>query len=463
MDDIINKLKKLADNIQDAKLGKRGKENHINSFTVIDEYQEWRAESENLFEKYFDTSNSLYSKFKSLPRDGNGHTLLGYFLQQYQIFKILVNKIEAGETMKTEKITPREEFGKEDGKSIFISHASLDKEIADAFVDLILQGALSVPINQIFCVSTDGTKIESGADWRDTIKENLLSAKINFLIVTSNYKESEVCLNEMGAAWVTSAKVIPLIVEPIDYKTVGIIQEPTQIEKLLNENSLDRIRDSVQESLNIPSNQIRSDRWTVKKKEFLSKVKRYIASNPFQIPVDRDAFNGLIKENIALNKTVDNLIEEKDSLESLIRDLVKAKDKNEVKDAIKKHKPNSDYDEFLNIVEDAKEQLDKFSPIIRGVIFREYTGKNIGVKFEGYREDIDEAIAEDYIDDELNADWRTTVQMKDIYNSLNEISEILEETIEEDFNERFSKDFKSPQKIDNISFWKEVFETNINF
>jgi len=337
MEKIIVKLKKLADNIQAAKLGKRGKENHINSYTVIDEYQEWRAETENLFEQYFDDANYQYQKFISLPRGGNGYTLMGYFAQQYPIFKVLINKIESGETMKSEKKVEKIEVANHnDGKSIFISHASKDKEIVDAFVDLILQGALSVPINQIFCVSTDGTKIKSGTDWRESIKENLLSAKVNFLIITPNYKESEVCMNEMGAAWVTSAVVLPLIVEPINYKTVGVIQEPTQIEKLLDENSLDRIRDMVQDVMGIPSIQIKSDRWTVKKREFLSRVKRHITSNPFQIPMDRDAFNTLQKENSELSKTVDNLIEEKTALESLVRDLEKAKDKEEVKKVIKK-------------------------------------------------------------------------------------------------------------------------------
>src|SRR5260221_427880 len=81
-------------------------------------------------------------------------------------------------------------------KTIFISHATKDKEIIDAFVDVILHGALSVPIDKIFCVSTDGTKIKSGADWRDSINKSLVSARVNFLIITPNYKKSEVCLNE---------------------------------------------------------------------------------------------------------------------------------------------------------------------------------------------------------------------------------------------------------------------------
>ena len=46
-----------------------------------------------------------------------------------------------------------------ENKDIFISHSGKDKQIVDNFIDLILHGALSVPINNIFCTSTDGTKI----------------------------------------------------------------------------------------------------------------------------------------------------------------------------------------------------------------------------------------------------------------------------------------------------------------
>lgn len=462
MQENIEKLKKMAENIQAAKLGQRGEKNHINSYTVIDEYQEWRTEAEVLFEQFFDDSNSHYKEFIDLPREGNGYVLMRNFNQQFPIFKSLIKKIESGETMKSTKLKVLSKKVDE-GTSIFISHATKDKEIVEAFVELLLIGALSVPIDKIFCVSTDGTKIKSGSDWRDSINESLLSAKVNFLIITPNYKESEVCLNEMGAAWVTSAMVIPLIVEPINYKTVGIIQEPIQIEKLLDENSLDRIKDIIQEVLEIQPALIKSERWTVKKREFLSKVKRYLASNPFPVPMDRDAFDKLLKENNDLNKTVDSLIEEKAELEELVRDLEKAKDKEAVKKVIKKHRPNSDYDEFNDVVEKAKKQLSIFSPIMRGIIFKEYSGKDIQINWENYREDIDEAVAEDYVNDELDADWDTTAEMRNIYKSLNQISEILERNLSEDFDESFKRDYKSPQKIDNKTFWKSVFDVAIYF
>ncbi len=155
-------------------------------------------------------------------------------------------------------------------KRIFISHASKDKEIVQAFMNEILIGALGIKITDIFCTTTDGTKIESGNDWRNDIQEHLVGSKVTFLIITPNYKESEICLNEMGAAWVLSGRTIPLIVEPVNYESVGLLQVVKQVEKIQDSKSLDRIRDVLQEDLEIPANEIPSDRWTDQKEKFLA-------------------------------------------------------------------------------------------------------------------------------------------------------------------------------------------------
>ncbi len=225
----------------------------------------------------------------------------------------LMDAVVARYSKRQEKGSPNisDEKTQDAGKEIFISHAVKDKEIADSFNDIILEGGLGVHINRIFCVSTDGAKIRSGEDWRNSIRENILSAKIIFLLISPNFKESEVCLNEMGAAWITNAKVIPLIIDPISYKTVGVIQEPTQIEKLLDEKSLDRIKDIVQEKLNIVSSQIKSDRWTAKKGEFLLRVKKHIELSPFEIPIDRIMIQQIRRNKEQLEKTVGKIILEK--------------------------------------------------------------------------------------------------------------------------------------------------------
>jgi hypothetical protein len=121
---------------------------------------------------------------------------------------------------------------------IFISHSSKDEEIVKLFTDKILQLALQINLSNIFCTSIQATSITTGEDFRSVIKDNLSKASHVIQIISSNYKASEVCLNEMGAAWVLNNKVIPFILTPINYDSVGFIHQPHQLLKLNDENDL---------------------------------------------------------------------------------------------------------------------------------------------------------------------------------------------------------------------------------
>jgi len=121
---------------------------------------------------------------------------------------------------------------------IFISHSSKDSSIVKLFVDKILLLGLRIQLDKIFCTSIQATTITSGEDFKSVIKEKLVKASHVIQIITSKYKESEVCLNEMGAAWVLNNKVIPFILPPITYQSVGFIHSPTQLLKLNSEDDL---------------------------------------------------------------------------------------------------------------------------------------------------------------------------------------------------------------------------------
>ncbi len=352
---------------------------------------------------------------------------------------------------------------KDMGKKIFISHSGKDKDIAEAFVDLILHGGLSVPINEIFCTSTEGTKIKSGDDWRKSIKNNIGSAKINFLIISPNYKESEVCLNEMGAAWMTDSIVLPLIVPPINLKTVGVIQEPNQIEKLLDESSLDRIKDIVQAQIDIDNSLIKSDRWTSKKKEFIIRINSHLRTNPFEIPMDRDSFETLNKEKVDLEKTIEIIVEEKLELANLVEQLKLAKDKNEVSAIIGKRKKSTKFDEFQTLCNNVKDLLSNQDSIINGVIFKSYSGKEVKIGWEGNRDELDEALANDYIDEDLDIKWDATKEMRKIYKALQNVSSFINSDLDEGFDKQYEENYGCPFDISNKKFWEDAFEADIRF
>lgn len=123
-------------------------------------------------------------------------------------------------------LPPNQKGTKPVKQKIFISHSSKDKFIVSSFINIILDNALCFDTNLIFCSSIEGLKIKSGEDFRQRIKTELLQAGMVLQFISESYKKSEVCLNEMGAAWVLCNNVIPFIIG--DKYDVGFIHAPDQ-------------------------------------------------------------------------------------------------------------------------------------------------------------------------------------------------------------------------------------------
>lgn len=96
---------------------------------------------------------------------------------------------------------------------IFISFSHEDEFVVKSFVKNILIGSLKFKESEIFFTAGTGSKPKSGKDFKDAIKESLINAKLVIQFISKNYKESEVCLNEMGAAWVLCDTVVPILIE----------------------------------------------------------------------------------------------------------------------------------------------------------------------------------------------------------------------------------------------------------
>lgn len=155
---------------------------------------------------------------------------------------------------------------------VFISHSSKDHRIVESFVDILIS-ALKINAKDILCSSLPGHKIDLGESWREYLHSSILKSKIIFLLISLNYKKSEICLSELGASWVSDAKVIPLIIPPVSYDSSSIIFKGVQGEILNNNNrsSLDRIRDLITTELKLEID-IKSDYWSRKKEKFLDLV-----------------------------------------------------------------------------------------------------------------------------------------------------------------------------------------------
>lgn len=104
---------------------------------------------------------------------------------------------------------------------VFISHSSDDKEIILSFIKRVLILGLGLPKDDIVFTSDENYGIEPGGDIPQYIKRNIAHADVVLIMVSHGYKKSEVCLNEMGAAWALDRNIIQVLLPDADFDDLG--------------------------------------------------------------------------------------------------------------------------------------------------------------------------------------------------------------------------------------------------
>lgn len=108
---------------------------------------------------------------------------------------------------------------------IFISHSSRDINYVKSFIENVLLLGLDIPSERIFCSSMESQGVKSGQYIPDRLKEEINKSSLALLFVSKNYKSSEICLNEVGAAWATLNKesVIPMLLPNTEFSELGFL------------------------------------------------------------------------------------------------------------------------------------------------------------------------------------------------------------------------------------------------
>lgn len=136
----------------------------------------------------------------------------------------------------------------EEQPKFFISHSSEDKEIVKAFIEKILILGCGFEKEDIFC-TLDTNAIEIGADFRQSIIESMRQCDYIFLMISKNYRESEICHNEVGAAWALqdTKKVIPLKFPNLTFsqEDLGVLNVVKQAGSLNNKQQITKIYDDL--------------------------------------------------------------------------------------------------------------------------------------------------------------------------------------------------------------------------
>ena len=156
-------------------------------------------------------------------------------------------------------------------KRIFISHSSKDKELIKRFVDWILLLGIGLSEQDIFCTSIEEMGIRNGDDIRQHIKENIQSADFSFLMISKNYKASEICINEMGAVWAVDNRVRYYLLPDVDFKEIGWLCDVKKADLLCNSVVLDTLEEELTGFYELP---YRGTSWSRHRQGFLEYVEQ---------------------------------------------------------------------------------------------------------------------------------------------------------------------------------------------
>lgn len=156
------------------------------------------------------------------------------------------------------------------GKKVFISHASKDKDIVSLFVDKILIAGYGLQTDDIFYTSREDTGVANGRNIPQEIKAMLSECGLYFLMISDNYRKSEVCLNEMGAAWMVDDNKLKIIMLPnTGFDKIGWILKLNKASDSFNEEHLDYIRDLLIDTFGQKN---KTGTWNASKKAFLREI-----------------------------------------------------------------------------------------------------------------------------------------------------------------------------------------------
>ncbi len=181
---------------------------------------------------------------------------------------------------------------------IFISHSSKDSDIVKSFVNNILCLGMDINREDIFCTSIQDVGIRSGEDFLKRIKAELINVSTIYLLISDEYRKSEICLNEMGAAWALEKKVIPLILPPLNYSEVGCLHSSNHIRQINNKGDLISLCEEYSGNLSLSKVNGQIDIFL----EGLTLREKVKLENEKQNQVSFDFFNQFLNPNANVNK-----------------------------------------------------------------------------------------------------------------------------------------------------------------
>ncbi len=350
-------------------------------------------------------------------------------------------------------------------KKIFISHASADKDLVQKFVNLLSSGS-QIMKPDIFCSSLTGMGIPAGEHFIEYIRKELESTGVVIALISKNYLNSQVCLCELGAAWVQTTTILPIIIPPCNFKDIDGVIHGIQGIRINDTNDLNVFIDSLNSK--IKNKSFNHSIWETEKKAFLEEVETIIASLPKPKIISESEYEKLQKEFEDSEAAVNFYHQKNIEQNKLIEELKKAKDKKECDEIINSNLPEKE--QFDKILEDTRKVLNRNNTVVNYALYLYFSsGEDIiihnYVKQKELADEARDASENKYLNMDDTHLFSLNLEDCKVSRSIEQINSLknyMDEKLTDEIFNNFVEEYEFKPDITNKRFWTEVLDFNID-
>ncbi len=344
-------------------------------------------------------------------------------------------------------------------KSLFISHATKDKDLVEDFVEIILQIGMDIPANDIFCSSLSGMGIPSGKNFIDYIKEQIQQPKVVIVFFSKAYIDSQFCMCELGATWAMAHNILPILVPPLTHSDIKGVLTGIQVDRVNEADELNRFQEELSKMLN---RTISFSKWERKRNQFLSKCKDILDSIKENENEKDEAYLEVEKKYKDAQIEIEQFEKEVNEKNNLIDELKRCKNKDEVENVMTSICFEGE-ELFNKLIYNVEKELNKLPKVVVYIIYKEKFAKS-KISFDNYEEkSLLDAAADAYENKYLIHDEpffyinEQDIKVKSALKSISELEKFLDEMISEELFNKLNKEDGYEPSLKNKRFWKRYF------
>ena len=210
-----------------------------------EEIKKWQLKSNAVLSACFNGENEHKESFERTFVDNHGlyYDAKEELLNEINNGRLVLSAIIEEESLRSEiEANIEKELDVVNGPLVFISHAGNDAAIIRDFIDIILKNGIGLKDEDIACTSFEWTSMSIGDNIPIYIRDNIQNAKVVLSLVSHAYKNSEVCQNEVGAAWALGNTPMSILLPDVDFESLGWLFGFDKAIKIDNPDSLNKLQ-----------------------------------------------------------------------------------------------------------------------------------------------------------------------------------------------------------------------------